>query len=302
MPPDAGSRDSVLGGAFACSFADIFRRGEGMLRHLAWHWRKTRQRVRCAAYGRRHRDLFDRVAYYCLFIGYPRSGHSVLGAMLDAHPDAVISHEMSALRYVRRGYSRDELFALTVLRARDFARNGSISEGYSYAIPGQWQGRFRRLLVIGDKRGGETARALAQDPAVLELVEARTGKPLKLLHVTRNPFDNVSTISRRHGMTLLEAADYYAGMCAAVQSVLARRSVLTVRHEDVVENPRSELTRVCAYLGLNPEPAYLDACSTLVFAAPRRSRDDIEWNADLRSRVEGYIERFEFLRSYSWED
>jgi len=41
-----------------------------------------------------------------MFVGYPRSGHSVIGSLLNAHPDMVVAHELNALRYVQAGFSR----------------------------------------------------------------------------------------------------------------------------------------------------------------------------------------------------
>ena len=37
--------------------------------------------------GSDDRALFDDLKTYCMFLGYPRSGHSLIGALLDAHPD-----------------------------------------------------------------------------------------------------------------------------------------------------------------------------------------------------------------------
>jgi len=45
--------------------------------------------------------LFDKVRTYVMFVGYPRSGHSLIGSLLDAHPNVVIAHEMDALQFVQ---------------------------------------------------------------------------------------------------------------------------------------------------------------------------------------------------------
>ena len=64
-----------------------------------------------SAYARRrYRDDFDRVERFCLFVGYPRSGHSIVGAVLNAHRDAVISHELDAPPLVLGGCTRDDLY------------------------------------------------------------------------------------------------------------------------------------------------------------------------------------------------
>ena len=47
--------------------------------------------------------MFETIQLYCMFVGYPRSGHSLVGTLLDAHPDIVIAHELDALRHIRAG-------------------------------------------------------------------------------------------------------------------------------------------------------------------------------------------------------
>ena len=53
--------------------------------------------------------------------------------------------------------------------------------------------------VIGDKKGGTTSMFLA-NPKNMELLE-KIGQivqiPMKFIHVTRNPFDNIATIMLR---------------------------------------------------------------------------------------------------------
>ena len=38
-------------------------------------------------------DVIDNVRIFFIFLGYPRSGHTILGALMDAHPNMVISHQ-----------------------------------------------------------------------------------------------------------------------------------------------------------------------------------------------------------------
>ena len=41
--------------------------------------------------------VIDGVEKFVLFVGYRRSGHSIIGSMMDAHPNMVISHEFNIL-------------------------------------------------------------------------------------------------------------------------------------------------------------------------------------------------------------
>jgi hypothetical protein len=112
---------------------------------------------RYATFGigsRRERSLLRGVETYCLFIGHARSGHSIVGALLDAHRQIVISDELDALRYVPYGFDRWQLTygSLDIARRQALTQRRKAGRGgqtYSYHVPGQWQGRANDLRVVG---------------------------------------------------------------------------------------------------------------------------------------------------------
>lgn len=254
----------------------------------------------------RCRATFAQVRRYCMFVGYPRSGHSLLGSLLNAHADAVVSHELDALRYFRFGFRRDQVFWLILERDRWFGRRGRTWTGYAYEVPGQWQGRFRRLHVIGDKGGGSTTDRLRRWPGLFDVLRRRLGVGLRVIHHIRNPFDNISTMwrKRRRPVTLERMVDQYFALCRTVATVLPRlgdEEVVQSRHEAFVTSPREELDRLVAFLGLTPTDDYLDACARLVFPSPKQSRRDAPWTPQLIERVQRGIDTYEFLRGYGFE-
>jgi hypothetical protein len=262
------------------------------------------QDVWSAWLARRLRDELDRVERFCLFVGYPRSGHSIVGALLEAHPDAVIAHELNAAPLILAGCARDELYARIVARARWFHRRGSRTN-YDYRVPGQWQGRHRTLRVIGDKRGGAVTRALAEHPDLLARVRHLTRVPLRLIHVVRDPLDNVAAIARWHDMTLADAADYYFAHCATmahIDELCAQGELLTIAHEDFVRDPMSTLRELCVFLDLDPDPSWLASCSGVVFPAPTRSGQKIDWPDGLDARVAERARAFRQLARYALAD
>jgi hypothetical protein len=91
----------------------------------------------------RNEELFDSVESYAMFIGYPRSGHSLIGALLDAHPNAAIAHELDVLKYVKEGYSREQIDPLLLENSRRYTESGREWNGYRYEVAGQWQGGTR---------------------------------------------------------------------------------------------------------------------------------------------------------------
>ena len=78
---------------------------------------------------RRDPTRFRQVTTYCLFIGHGRSGHSIIGAMLDAHPEVILSDELDAMKYLRLGFSRDQVFHLSAKVAGDQAHESARSPG-----------------------------------------------------------------------------------------------------------------------------------------------------------------------------
>src|SRR4051794_14548092 len=144
----------------------------------------------------RHRTTFKQVEAYCLFIGYPRSGHSLTGSLLDAHPEVVVAHELDALGLIEAGISRPSLYTAILELDREFTDGGRQWMGYEYTVPNQWQGRYERLRVIGDKKGGDSTERLARRPELLDGLRRTVEVPLRAVHVIRNPFDNITTMAR----------------------------------------------------------------------------------------------------------
>ena len=254
--------------------------------------------------GARQRSLFDQVETYCMFIGYPRSGHSLVGSLLDAHPDMVIAHELDALGFVQNGFRREQLYALILNNADEIAAKGREQTGYSYGVPNQWQGRFERLRVIGDKRGMTSMSRIARRPALLDRLQHVVRDPVRFVHVVRNPFDNISTMAKRRNLTLDQAADIYFSLSETVASVKRRVGtgrVVDVRHEAVIADPKGSLKEMCAFLGVSPTDDYLEDCAGIVYASPHKSRLEAPWTPELKEAVQRRIDGFAFLEGYGWD-
>src|SRR4051794_10141939 len=103
-----------------------------MLLHALY---RGEQRIARTWLRRTRRGDFAEAEAFCLFVGYPRSGHSLVGELLNAHPSAVIAHEAGAQQLILDGRSRDEIYACILARAQWFALRGSRSN-YPYAIRG----------------------------------------------------------------------------------------------------------------------------------------------------------------------
>ncbi len=263
--------------------------------------------------GRLHAARFTEVETVCLFIGYPRSGHSLIGSLLDAHPQITMAHELEALRYIYLRFSKNAIFYLMQENSAAFTRSGRNWQGYDYAVPAQWQGLEKTPKIIGDKHGESATIWLARMPYLLSRLRQTFSGKLKFLHIIRNPYDNISTIARKiHSIGLPEirkgdnpltdAIDYYFWLCKAVADVKPHLDMLDIRHEDFIQQPACWLKKICDYLNVSAGEGYLRDCAAIVFKEATRSRQTVEWTPALITEVQERMREFPFLQGYTFVD
>ncbi|XP_078342205.1 uncharacterized protein LOC144628030 isoform X1 [Oculina patagonica] len=284
------------------------------------------------AYGHVHTVLF--------FIGYPRSRHSLLGSLLDAHPHMVISDETFAFMRWRGNLKKrkngtiyqfyDSMFGASQ-RAVSQGRRSRVFEGsvvnktssYGYYVPNQWQGTYDQYVeVIGDKSGAFTAKAMRQRDALdaVRLLEQASGAKVKFVHVVRNPFDNIATmalqdarIKKRDGthdkkqVNVPKVVDesilrYFSW---AEGSNKAREalpgSVLDIPSMEVVKNPAGTLRKICTFLEIWCSEQYIQDCAATVDPVPSITRDFITWTAEQKKRVYEEMKKYSFFKGYSYD-
>ena len=150
------------------------------------------------------------VEKFVFFIGYSRSGHSIVASVIDAHPNAVLAHEFDIFRRLATGsdylLNKSRLFNELYQDSYTEAVAGWRSEnstfkrkGYSLKLNASesWHGKFRNLKVIGDKAGGRTSHVYRDQQEVFRRVYRSLVDvirvPVRVIHVVRNPFDIIAT-------------------------------------------------------------------------------------------------------------
>ena len=105
-------------------------------------------------------SAYDDVDTALLFIGYQRSRHTLVSALLDAHPNIMLSNEMNLIGAYRNhpDWNRTKMFDVITSRSYRLATRGRRSKttkgnmsNYShlgYKVPNQWQGTFDQTLKV----------------------------------------------------------------------------------------------------------------------------------------------------------
>lgn len=277
----------------------------------------------------------DGVERFVLFIGYPRSGHSVIGSVIDGHPNAILAHEYRLFNKCPTLHSQftafdnkstifNELYKSSVFTAIGGWRSTRPTvKGYNLQIT-KWHGNFSTLKVIGDKSGGLMAAYFYNNYTEMitcyEQLLHKIQTPVLFIHVVRNPFDMIATsiIRKSTGMedmrNLLisgekieapadlseeEATDtlHYA---EAVQRVRKFANVFDIFHEDFVANPRQNVEILCSILHIPCPEEFVNACVEKVYKDITRSRDILVWPPALRTKIENGIKNYPFLSRYSF--
>ena len=266
----------------------------------------------------RNRLVLDDLETLCVFVGYPRSGHSVIGAALDAHPHMVIAHEMGLFRCLHLRFPARAIYALLIENAKKHAANGRRVGPYLYKVEGQWQGGYTTLKVIGDKHGEGAARRLMKRPWLLTRLRRAFDLKIRVIHVIRNPYDNISTIcsvtdrrlapetvnAKAPKPRLRQSIAHYFSLCNAVAWIttqLGAEELFEVKHENFIQDPKHHLRSLCGFLGCEASDDYLEACASIVMGSPHKTRYKAPWDRSLIKEVDDRIRRYAHLRGYSFE-
>ncbi|KAL9959635.1 hypothetical protein ACROYT_G032975 [Oculina patagonica] len=192
---------------------------------------------------------------------------------------------------------------------------------YTYHIPGLWQGKYeQRIKVIGDKKGGGTSMALAQNQmSILEEISQVVQVPMKFIHVTRNPFDIIATNLLRstqsrdvvreddvkiNNTELLDSKiNKYFQRASTNQRVRERYgdAVLNIPAHETVLRPRQTLERLCDHLGVTCSEDYIEKCSKILYGTPSITRNTVVWTEEQKERVTEMMKNYPSLKDYSFD-
>eukprot|EP00117_Sycon_ciliatum_P035731 scpid55018/ scgid0646/ len=283
-------------------------------------------------------SVVQSIKKFLFFIGYPRSTHTLVGTFLDAHPHVVVSNEydMTAQFSQDAAMTRQTFFSKLYAQSRVDAERGvrhklnstvfrsDCNKTFSYHVPGQWQGRFQDTIqVIGDKKGGGTTKftARSRQRVVFRNLLQMVALPIYIVHVIRNPFDNISTmllrtLKARRTATKTSPINNAKGLRGEILKYFQLAHLNVKFHEDkrlfpnildihakkLKKMPRKVLLELCRFLELECSENWLKACTAFVRPSTSRTRDLVVWPEDLKRMVRAEMENIPFLRgNYTFE-
>ena len=277
----------------------------------------------------------------CLFVGHDRSGHSIIGHLLNQHPEAAIAHEYDLMEKLNaRGAGRVyQLLNEMRLHALETQNRDLQSTGYLFRQLNFGPADTNSISVLGDKMANSLSDMLSKRGLGFLRPLENTGRNMKFIFVVRNPYDVISTklmrdvycyssplfTERLHDIRIdeiaeiLKSEDHYRvklnnrlsiyielyfqrARSVKVLMECRRWPLLPIHHREFVAAPREQLQKLLEFLELKEPPGYLDAAAEQVRPTPRsRHLIDGLWGDDIRTEVAEQMRRFDFLADYSFE-
>ena len=246
--------------------------------------------------------VIDGVEKIVLFVGYRRSGHSIIGSMMDAHPNMVISHEYNLLprcilQATRKPFPKNKSAIFNALYRNSYeqAMTGwrsekNTSRGYNLHVSTPWHGAFTHLRVIGDKGGPKVSQMFfghfQETKACLQVLLDIVKVPLIFFHVVRNPYDMIATellltrtnqfdmrakdliVAKPNDRAVKRYAKTLFKQATAVTRVMELATVVEI-HSEISAELRPELCRYHSEdFVADPRKTVRDICSTLNLSCP----------------------------------
>lgn len=242
-----------------------------------------------------------------MFIGHGRTGHSLVGSLLNAHPQMVVSHELHALNYINSPFllTQEQLFALILHRDDEFTNQGREWVKYKYDITGARQGEFEEIRVIGDKKGGDSSSILRSNPELLQNLREMLDVPIRVIHVVRNPFDTIASQRQLWEKSWNQLTDGYFSDADTVEGVhgqLSSDEFYRMTYDEFVADTPGILSELCDFLGVNPSQKYLESCDDFVFDSPKQTRYEVDWPEETLTRIKIKKDDYSWLEGYSFDD
>lgn len=237
-------------------------------------------------------EITEKARYFCSFVGWGRSGHTIIAQLLNKHPNIYMKNEFNFWKF------NDENIDETIIY--NFILKKTMNKKQRHGNP----------LVIGGKKGGGVARSIYDSFKSFDYFFNNTiKKPIKWIHIQRNPYDTISrtyiqqTEVRKNNVTPEDIIKGYFDRANSVQYIKDNYECLTIKQEHILNDPLKYFEKLCNYLNVDADKTFLNHCQKVLWSNPRKTRYSVDWWTDNRIElVKENINRFDFMKDYSFDN
>ena len=283
------------------------------------------------------KEVVNNVKKMLIFVGHQRSCHSIVGAIIDAHPNVIVAPKFNPfVEYLDSPEelpTKEKLFQKFYDAAQHSMRANGIrnkdSKGYTLTVDGLYQGMFKdKVDVIGSIRAEPNSKTYTQNPeefhTLFNMMHKKVGVPIYVIRVIRNPYDIIATGSlyaehghqevvdlkkqqsegklknRVHVDKQLEkfSRQYFTLLKGSEGVVSLGHRHFDVSCEGLIANPKETIMDICDFLQLECSEDYITKCAAKVFPSKSSTRKIVEWPSDILKYIQTSAKDFPYLEEY----
>lgn len=249
---------------------------------------------------------------FVMFCCVASSGHTVIAGILDAHPKIQIGEEQRSLTRFADGHrtERDEILRACIKDSTNRMQGTRSYRRKVCDIKGQYQGTAKdKLTIVGDKTGWDIPGYWLKhdcDCTPLRRFIENMDLPIRIVHVTRNPFDIVGgrTHSHKRSNDVAENVRYFESFASAIDYNLYQSDLFDstdihlMKIESLIAHPDSKIIELCDFLWVECPADYLVSCRKVLLKEPSKHAHQIDW-VDQDEVLQACIDKYWWLEGYS---
>jgi len=231
------------------------------------------------------------IQQFVLFIGHAHSGHSIIGAILDAHPSVAIANEVNIVNLIKN-HKLNKVEIESILLHYSFCKKSTKdwhNSEYKHGINNSHQGKTHTPLVIGDKKAGGTARILHKDFWIMHHLQNLYEDQLKVIYIKRNPIDIVAAYSHymQQAPCQFHVDRYLENLAVVNQSkqLLPPSSFIEIEQSTFINSPHTEIKKLFNFISINPQPNDINSWVAHVKSDIKGKSDTINIPDELKNQL-----------------
>jgi hypothetical protein len=240
-----------------------------------------------------------RPSRFALVVGNARSGTTIVGSLIDAHPRMICANESRASGVYWAGLSKYEIIGEIINNCEHNYTHQRPSSDYFYRIETA-QKSLSDIDIIADKGWNPVLLLLHGDNRLLERLARTVDCEIALIHCIRNPFNVIATMHQRSGASLINRMRWYFMHCEAIQAIIeqAELNIHTIYHEELLNKPARVVEQLYGFLGHISPNGIMHRIKRVLFSSPHETRLPLDWPQYAVDEIRRRMRCFGFLSRY----
>lgn len=216
-----------------------------------------------------------------LFVGSPRTGSTLLGQIINYHPNCYISNESSFVKRIVQDNKKLENVLNDIYNDAQKQFNKSLENDKKFGKTiDRYQPKWKEMnyltddldfvkgeiIYLGDKKAGGVSKVFQESPQ--ETIEFfNSNDKIKIIQIIRNPINAAKSLMKSHGVESFEEA------CESIveKTYLAEKLInetsnkaFQIYYEELLLSPQKEIDKLIEFMDLDTKKSWIEKISTIV--------------------------------------